>query len=78
MEKPKPDDRSNNVERIENTIGHTLQNMNEARDFLKAHSDEMSEEAKQEIKEKNKRREESIEGLREEIKDEAAHQQRYE
>ncbi|RSL33046.1 small acid-soluble spore protein Tlp [Salibacterium salarium] len=70
MEKPKPDDRSNNAERMENTIGHTLQNMNEARDFEKAHSEELSEEDKQQIEEKNQRREQSIDGLREEIKDE--------
>ncbi|SFE81288.1 small acid-soluble spore protein Tlp [Alteribacillus iranensis] len=78
MHKPKPDDRSNNAERIENTIGHTLQNMDEARDFLKAHSEELSEEEKRNIEEKNARRAESIDGMREEIKDEVAHQQRYE
>ncbi|MDQ0300048.1 small acid-soluble spore protein (thioredoxin-like protein) [Salibacterium salarium] len=70
MEKPKPDDRSNNPERIENTIGHTLQNMDEARDFEKAHSEELSEEEKQQIEAKNQRREESIDGMRQEIKDE--------
>ena len=70
----KPDDRSNNAERIERTIGHTLQNMDEANDFLKAHSEEMSEEQKQEIKAKNERRRQSIDGLREEVKDEASQQ----
>ncbi|WP_404456718.1 small acid-soluble spore protein Tlp [Virgibacillus necropolis] len=73
---PKPDDRSNNPERIENTIGHTMQNMNEARDYVKAHSGEISEEEKQQIKEKNQRREESIHGMREEIKDEINEQQK--
>ncbi|MDA3129345.1 small acid-soluble spore protein Tlp [Aliibacillus thermotolerans] len=77
MSKPKPDDRSNNKDRIENTIGHTLQNMNEARDYLKAHSEELSEEEKRRIEEKNKRRAESIEGMREELKDEAPYD-RYE
>ncbi|RSL34888.1 small acid-soluble spore protein Tlp [Salibacterium salarium] len=76
MEKPKPDDRSNNPERIENTIGHTLQNMDEARDFEKAHSEEMSEEEKQQIEAKNQRREESIEGMRQEIKDEVNDQKK--
>ncbi|RYL93373.1 small acid-soluble spore protein Tlp [Sporolactobacillus sp. THM7-4] len=74
MAKPKPDDRSDNQERIENIIGHTLQNMDEANDYVKAHGEEMSEEEKQQIREKNQRREQSIEGLREEIKDEAAYQ----
>lgn len=69
----KPDDRSDNWEKIGQNIGHTLKNMNEANDFVKAHGNEMSEEEKRQIKEKNQRREESIEGLREEIKDEAAY-----
>ncbi|CAM3178251.1 small acid-soluble spore protein Tlp [Sporolactobacillus spathodeae] len=68
----KPDDRSDNMEKIAKNIGHTLQNMDEANDFIKAHGNEMSEEEKQQIKEKNQRREQSIEGLRDEIKDEAA------
>ncbi|UOQ93469.1 small acid-soluble spore protein Tlp [Halobacillus shinanisalinarum] len=70
----KPDDRSNNKERIENNIGHTLQNMDEAKDYAKAHSEELSKEEMSQIKEKNQRREESIEGLREEAKDEAHNQ----
>ncbi|WP_054703431.1 small acid-soluble spore protein Tlp [Bacillus sp. JCM 19041] len=71
----KPDDRSNNPERIENAIGHTLQNMDEARDFEKAHSEELSADDKQQIDQKNQRREESIDSLRSELKDEVAHQQ---
>lgn len=68
----KPDDRSDNVEKLENMIGHTMENMDDARDYLKAHSEELSEEQKRQIKEKNKRREESIEGFRNEIEDEAS------
>ncbi|MFZ3577936.1 small acid-soluble spore protein Tlp [Virgibacillus sp. DJP39] len=70
MKKPKPDDRSNNAERIENTIGHTLQNIDEAEDYVNAHAGEISEEEQRQIKEKNRRREESIDSLRNEIKDE--------
>ncbi len=66
----KPDDRSNNKERIEKNIGHTLQNMDEANDYVKAHSEEMSQEEMNQIQEKNQRREDSIESLREEIKNE--------
>ncbi|MFB4165267.1 small acid-soluble spore protein Tlp [Alteribacillus sp. JSM 102045] len=77
MNLAKPDDRSNNAERIENNIGHTLQNMNEARDFEKAHSEELSQEEKQQIEEKNQRRERAIEGMREEIKDEVNDQQNH-
>lgn len=67
----KPDDRSDNVEKLDHMIGETLQNKNEARDYLKAHADEMSEEQKRQIKEKNRRREEAVEGFRQEIQDEA-------
>lgn len=71
----KPDDRSNNAERIENNIAHTMQNMNEAQDYVKAHADEISSEEQQQIEQKNQRREQSIEGMREELKDEAQAQQ---
>ncbi|MCL1632728.1 small acid-soluble spore protein Tlp [Sporolactobacillus sp. CPB3-1] len=67
----KPDDRSDNWEKIGHNIGNTLQNMNETSDYIKAHDEEISEDEKQQLLEKNKRREESVKGLREEIKDEA-------
>lgn len=69
----KPDDRSDNVDKIARNIGHTLQNIDDSKDYIKAHGEEMNEEEKQQILEKNKRREESINGLREEIQDEAAY-----
>lgn len=68
----KPDDRSDNVEKLENMIGHTMDNMDDARDYLKAHSEELSEDQKRQIKEKNRRREESIESFRNEIEDEVS------
>ncbi|WKB36093.1 small acid-soluble spore protein Tlp [Terrilactibacillus sp. S3-3] len=71
----KPDDRSDNKEKIEHAIGNTLQNMDEARDYVKAHSDEISEEEKEQIEAKNERREQAIEGSREELKDEAPYQE---
>lgn len=70
----KPDDRSDNIDKLEENIGQTLDNMDDARDYLKAHSEELSEEQKRQIREKNRRREESIEGFRSEIRDEAADQ----
>lgn len=72
----KPDDRRDNVERIDNAIDHTMANLREAEDFVKAHADEMNEEDKRDIKAKNERRKDAISGMREEIKDEAAHQDR--
>lgn len=64
--KPKPDDRSDNVEKLQNMIQDTLQNIDEAEETM-----EFSDgQEKQQIIEKNKRRQEAIEGFRSEIKDE--------
>lgn len=71
----KPDDRSDNVERIAHAIDNTMENLREAEDFVKAHAGEMNPEDETDIKAKNERRKEAISGMREEIKDEA-HQQR--
>ncbi|WP_029422985.1 small acid-soluble spore protein Tlp [Alicyclobacillus macrosporangiidus] len=73
---PKPDDRSDNVEHIADAIQNTMANIRETRDFLKAHGEEMRPEDKAALEAKNERREAAIEGFREEIKDEAAYQQR--
>lgn len=73
---PKPDDRSDNVERIADAIQNTMANIRETRDFLKAHGEEMRPEDKAALEAKNERRKAAIEGFREEIKDEAAYQQR--
>ncbi|KIL72611.1 small acid-soluble spore protein Tlp [Bacillus badius] len=65
--KPKPDDRSNNVERLQDMVQNTIGNMERAEEtMMNANS-----EQRQEIEEKNARRRESIAGMREEIKDEA-------
>ncbi|WP_413380759.1 small acid-soluble spore protein Tlp [Alkalihalobacillus sp. 1P02AB] len=69
----KSDDRSNNAERIENTIGHTLQNIDKTREYMNAHSNDLSDEEKQQLEQKNQNRKESINSLREEIKDEVNH-----
>lgn len=63
---PKPDDRSNNVERIRDIIRNTEENLHEA-EISMEFSDPMQSEI---IQEKNERRKQSIEGLKEEMKDE--------
>ncbi|WP_033828952.1 small acid-soluble spore protein Tlp [Bacillus andreraoultii] len=63
---PKPDDRSDNVEKLQNMVQNTIENIHEAEQSMKTASDEQ----KQQIHEKNERRRESIEAMREEIKDE--------
>lgn len=71
MSRPNPDDRRDNVENLQNIIDNTIKNKEETEDYLQAHADSMSETQIQQMMEKNKRREQSLQGLREEIKEEA-------
>lgn len=66
--KPKPDDRSDNVKKIQFNINKTIQNMELADEMIAKTSDENLKEA---LLEKNERRRHALEGMREEIKDEA-------
>ena len=68
--KPKPDDRSDNVERIQQNIDMTIQNMELADELIEKISDPKAKEA---LREKNDRRRQALEGMRNEIKDEAEH-----
>lgn len=65
--KPNPDDRSDNVEKIQEMICNTIENMEEAEAALEF----ASPEEKEQIEAKNERRRESIDALRLEVKDEA-------
>lgn len=67
---PNPDDRSDNVEKLQRSIDNTMANIREAGDFVKAHGDEMHAQDKDDILAKNDRRERAIEGFRDEIRDE--------
>ncbi|MOA47659.1 Small, acid-soluble spore protein Tlp [compost metagenome] len=67
----KPDDRSDNVEKLQESVQNTIGNFREAQDYLSEHADEITGAEIQQIEEKNARRLKSIEGQREEIKDEA-------
>lgn len=66
--KNKPDDRSDNVERIQNNIDNTIKNINLANEVI-AKSD--CNEEIQNMKQRNERREVALEKMRSEIKDEA-------
>ncbi|WP_100010865.1 small acid-soluble spore protein Tlp [Lentibacillus sediminis] len=63
---PKLDDRSDNVEKLQGMVQDTIQNIEKAHDTMKFSSGE----EQQQIAEKNKRREQAIDGMREEIQDE--------
>lgn len=64
----KPDDRSDNAEKIQETIENTKENMRKA-DFSMKFSNEQD---KQNAIEKNQRRKESLEGLQKELQEEQA------
>lgn len=68
MNKPKPDNRLNNVERLQEMKENTKQNIEAAVETMT--ESDMSSEQKKEIKEKNERRKESIQGFEAEMADE--------
>ncbi|MGF9909305.1 small acid-soluble spore protein Tlp [Brevibacillus fortis] len=68
----KPDDRSDNAEKLQNMISNTEENIRESEAYLSANAGEISEEERTNLEAKNQRREESIEGYRAEIKDESS------
>lgn len=67
----KPDDRSDNLEKIQKNIGNTIQNFRENEQYLAEHAEEISGQEKKQLKAKNQKRLSAIEGFREEAKDEA-------
>jgi len=71
--KPKPDDRRDNVDRIQENIDNTIKNYRLAEEMIAITDDEKT---KKDLREKNKRRLESLEGMKEEIRDEALHAKR--
>ncbi|MBA4538507.1 small acid-soluble spore protein Tlp [Bacillus aquiflavi] len=69
--KSKPDDRSDNVEKLQEMVQNTIENIELAEETMQLSNGEN----RAEIAEKNERRRESIEAMRQEIKDEAHAQQ---
>lgn len=65
--RPNPDDRSNNVERLQAMIQNTENNIQEAEISMEF----AGAEERQKVQAKNERRKESIQGFRDEISDEA-------
>ncbi|ASB89109.1 small acid-soluble spore protein Tlp [Bacillus sonorensis] len=65
--KHNPDDRSDNVEKLQDMVQNTIENIEESEEQLSF----ASNEEQRQIREKNERRNESIEAMRSEIQDEA-------
>ncbi|EPY2305407.1 small acid-soluble spore protein Tlp [Clostridium sporogenes] len=66
--KNKPDDRRDNVDKIQYNITKTIQNCELADEMIAKTDDEKMKET---LIEKNQRRREALDGMKEEIKDEA-------
>lgn len=66
--KPKPDNRKDNVEKIQYNIGKTIQNIELAEEMIAKTDDKKMINT---LEEKNDRRREALDGMREEIRDEA-------
>lgn len=68
----KPDNRADNVDHLQEHVQNTINNLEEAEDYLSEHADEISSAELRDVKVKNEHRREAIQGYREEIKDEAS------
>lgn len=68
--KAKPDDRSDNVARIQDNITMTIENIHRADEMIEKTHDSKT---KKELTEKNKRRQDALKGMRNEIRDEASY-----
>ncbi|GGH85228.1 small acid-soluble spore protein (thioredoxin-like protein) [Pullulanibacillus pueri] len=66
---PKPDDRSDNVEKLQQHVQNTIENIEAANETLENGAIDGND--REAIEAKNARREEAIEGMRKEIIDEA-------
>lgn len=70
---PKPDNRRDNVDKLQEQVVNTIENLEEAHETLRMDPPEDQKEA---IRAKNRRRRHSIAGKREEIRDEYEFQQK--
>lgn len=66
--KPNPDDRRDNVDKLQFAIDNTISSYRESKDIISSTEDE---KLKSELEKKNQRRENAIDSMRDEIRDEA-------
>jgi small acid-soluble spore protein (thioredoxin-like protein) len=69
--KNNPDNRKDNVENIQKNIDATIKNIHLANEMIEKTSDEKT---KKSLSDKNQKREQALNGMRHEIKDEADYQ----
>ncbi|MFC4597949.1 small acid-soluble spore protein Tlp [Cohnella hongkongensis] len=66
----KPDDRSDNAEKLKEAVQNTVRNLEESEHYLDEHAVELSPEESETLRQKNENRREALDSLRSEIKDE--------
>ncbi|MBO9605060.1 MAG: small acid-soluble spore protein Tlp [Paenibacillaceae bacterium] len=71
----KPDNRADNVERLQESIENTQENLQESESYLNEFGAEINSEERNQLEAKNERRKQSIAGQREEMQDEQADRQ---
>lgn len=71
--KAKPDNRRDNVEKIQRNIDNTVRNIEMAEDMM---NNADNPKARRDLEAKNERREEALDAMREEIRDEALDRER--
>ena len=69
----KPDDRSDNVDHLQEHVQNTIDNLEQSENYLAEHSEEISSGEQQQIQQNIDNRKKSIAGMRDEISDEANH-----
>ena len=68
MMKNKPDDRSDNANKIQENISNTIENFHLTEEAIEKTSDQKNKKA---LEQKNDRREDAINGMKAEMKDES-------
>lgn len=71
----KPDDRSDNREKIQRMITNTIDNLEASENYLEEHAEEIAPQEREALKQKNKNRRQSLKGFRNEIRDEASQEE---
>ncbi|MFC5531890.1 small acid-soluble spore protein Tlp [Cohnella yongneupensis] len=66
----KPDDRSDNVSKLQNAKANTLDNISETEHYLDEHAAELGDQEQEQLASKNARRRQAVEGMESEIQDE--------
>ncbi len=67
----KPDDRSDNAEKLQTTLRNTKENIEESEHYLDEHSEELNPQDAQALARKNEKRRNAISDIKSEIQDES-------